>query len=193
MNLYKRLLEIKTNLILYLPIIATGLMTLVSMIMIWIEPEFLNENGEIINYQVNDEVRYFSYGILLNLALIIVHKDIWKYTFSLQLILAFWGLIDVLSVVIVINLGIVKIEVISLLLLLIHIAINKDIVKSILGNKNIDQEKMEQDKQKSFDTPVLFFIEKFSDKTQEELNEIAQGDNYTHEAKEAAKRLMTEK
>ena len=193
MNLYKRLLEIKTNLILYLPIIATGLITLGSMIMIWIEPEFLNENGEIINYQVNDEVRYFSYGILLNLALIIVHKDIWKYTFSLQLILAFWGLIDVLSVVIVINLGIVKIEVISLLLLLIHIAINKDIVKSILGNKNIDQEKMEQDKQKSFDTPVRFFIEKFSDKTQEELNEIAQGDNYTHEAKEAAKRLMTEK
>lgn len=193
MNLKKRLIEIKTNFHLYIPFIIASLLTLTSMILVWIKPEFTDENGQITGYQVNDTVKYFFYGIIFNLVLILIHKNLWKYTFLLQLILAFWGLIHVLNVTIEIYLGIVKIEIVSVLLLLIHVAINKDIIKFFLGTLNIDEEKAEQERQSIIDSAIDRFTEIFSDKTYDELSEISKSESYTNEAKEAAKRLMAEK
>jgi hypothetical protein len=190
MKLTDRLSEIRKNYIQYLPFTITGLMTMISMTLVWIEPEFINENGDVAHYIVTDSVKFFGFGIIFNFILILFHKDIWKYTFSIQLLLAFFGVIDIISSTYKIGIGFVEIEIISSALFLIHIIANNEIINHIIREKEIDPEKAKELKQNEMKTMIEFYVKKFEDKSRLELEEILNSGSYTNEAEQAAKRLL---
>lgn len=193
MKIRERLIEIKKNFFQYVPFVVVGLFTLGSMILVWLKPDIINENGKYVHYIVSDSVKFFGYGLLVNVALIAFHKEIWKYTFLLQLLLAVWGVISITSSTIKIGIGAIELELLSLLFLIVHSALNKEIVTTLMGRVVLDEEKAKQAEKESMEANIAFFINKFSTKSQFELQNISGDEGFTKAAQEAANRLLTEK
>ena len=110
--------------------------------------------------------------------------------FSVVLIAATVGLIQFRTYSVGLDFGLFQIEITILFLLVVHLITNREIIKVII--KKLGMGDVEQTESTLIDDDVInTYLAKYSTKTTKELEDIINSGDYSREATEAARKLMT--
>lgn len=170
-----------------------SILVLADVIQVLTTSAYLNENGEIVSYSVIDTVIYASIGLAITLLLIVLKKNFWRYVFLVLVIISFTDLIQFYSRTFSIGFGPIIIDLSALGLLLLHLAVNPDILakaKQFIESSEESLAEKKELKKKTFEREVKRFEMKFQSKHKSELEKIIIENAYVPEAIEAAKRLL---
>lgn len=169
------------------------ILVLTDVIRVLTTARFLDENGEVYYYSILDSVLYASIGLGITLIFILLKKNFWKYVFLGLILLSFTEFIQFYSTTFTIGIGSLSFELTSLGLLILHLAMNSDIISSIklkLGTSEESIKEKEELKAEQFEASVNRFIGKFDSKQKTELERIVNENSLIPEAIEAARRLL---
>ena len=176
-----------------IPFGVAVILVLIHVIQVLTTASYLNENGETVSYSVVDTIQYASIGLAITLILIVLKKDFWKYVFLILILLSFTGLIQFYNQTFSIGIGPLSLEMTALGLLILHLAMNPDIITKIKLKLEPSEEslkKNEELKKEQFENSVNRFEGKFKSKQKSELERIVNENSLIPEAVEAASRIL---
>ena len=137
---------------------------------------------------------YFGIGLIgISSLLYFKNKTLFVYFFGLTLILGIFNIIDIYYSNIIFGIGTLKFNPIFLSLIIVFLALNKDLL-----NKLFPEKKLTEITQAELDEKARMLIElyvnKFQSKSEIELKKIANNKSgFVNEAKIAAKKILKEK
>jgi hypothetical protein len=172
-----------------IPFIIATILTLTHIIEVLLKPSYVNADGETVTYNVVDSVFYGSIGLGITLMLIILNTQLWKYAFTILLILAFTPFIGFYNKTFSFGIGIIQFELTALSLLIFHLIVNPDVfhrIKDFIKNNESSKESPSD----KFESTVKIFETKFQNKSTIELEKILNNNLLVPEAIEAARRLL---
>ncbi|WP_146035292.1 hypothetical protein [Formosa algae] len=116
------------------------------------------------------------------------HKKLFVYIFGLTLILGILNLIDIYYSNIIFGIGPIKFNPIFLTLLIIFLALNKELLNKMFPEKELAENNAENIKL------IKHYEQKFESKTESELKNIAdETSGYVNEAKIASRNILRNK
>lgn len=156
----------------------------------------IGENGEVTTYRILDSVLYALVGLLITLALVILKRKVWKWLFLGLVILTFTPFVHFYNVRFYFNFFGLDIDLAALGLLILHLSLNSEMIPTIkwaLGSEQKSVEKDNEVRTQQIEQRIHEFEKRFETKTAKELQQIADDKDSLHEAKEAAKRVLSRK
>lgn len=146
--------------------------------------------GSYVEYVVPENIIYGGICLIFIWAMALIKDNYWKYFFSVVLIAATVGLIQFRTYSVGLDFGLFQIEITILFLLVVHLITNREIIKVII--KKLGMGDVEQTESTLIDDDVInTYLAKYSTKTTKELEDIINSGDYSREATEAARKLMT--
>ena len=173
----------------FIPFKIATLLVLISIIEVLVIPNFINEIGQEFSFEIIDSVIYALFGLIVVLFFIIQRSRYWSYAFGILLVIGFTPLIKFYNQSFLLGIGFLKIDLITLSILIFHLKMNKEVLDYILNFLKPSEEAIEKSKERQ----IKNFEERFSKKNISELEKIINSKLFLPEAKEAAKRLLNEK
>lgn len=162
---------------------------LISIILLIISIGITLFTDYVLNYK-----HYVGIGLVgISSILYFKNKKLYVYLFGLTLILGIANLIDIYYSNIVFGIGPIKFNPIFLTLLIIFLALNKQLLNQIFPEKEMTEKDLaEQSAEK--EKLIMIFERKFESKTESELKNIADDKGgYVDEAKIASKNILRNK
>ncbi|WP_025743282.1 hypothetical protein [Aquimarina pacifica] len=121
------------------------------------------------------------------------NKKLYVYVFGLTLVIGIVNLIDIYYSNIVFGIGPIKFNTIFLTLLVIFLAVNKELLNTLFPEKELTEKDL-VDKNVETENRIKRYERKFQSKSELQLKNIAdENSGYVDEAKTAAERLLKEK
>ena len=143
----------------------------------------------VLNYK-----HYVGIGLVgISSVLYFKNKKIYVYIFGLTLILGIVNLIDIYYSNIIFGIGPIKFNPIFLTLIIIFLALNKQILNQIIPEKELTEKDLAEQSAKK-ENLIKMYERKFETKTESELKTIAEEKSgYVDEAKIASKNILKNK
>lgn len=172
-----------------IPFVIASLLVVISIILVLMIPNTVNDKDEIVRYVVSDSILYASFGLIIVLIFIVQRKNYWKHAFGILLIIALTPLIQFYSQTFSFGIGIIQFDLTALGLLIFHVALNKEVLRDTLDSFKTSETEKEENKELQIEN----FERKFASKDKSELQRIVNENFLVPEAVEAARRLLKEK
>lgn len=174
----------------YISFIIAFILSIIYFINFLILPSSKEISGEIYNYSIYDSVVYGFIGLVLTLILVIFKKNIWKYLFLILILLSFTELIEFSNLRVSFTFGFLNVNLISLVFLISHLALNSEMFFNIIQKINPDKEISQELQNQYFEERVNQFEVNFKNKSKTDLEQIIKENKLLPEAVEAARRIL---
>ena len=137
---------------------------------------------------------YLGIGLIgISSLLFFKNKKLFVYFFGLTLILGNINLIDIYYTTIIFSFGPIKFNLIFLILLIIFLALNKELLNKLFPEKKLNENDLSERNTKK-ENLIKSYERKFQSKTESELKNITkEKSGYVNEAKIASKNILQNK